>query len=155
MYQVVVRLERSNDPIIKPYTHKDDYIYYVKQKHIRNFLVAFIKLHHTPGINPYSKSTTSKLSYLAISKLQQNDGYWWTSPTLHKSEQTPFLELRNFGLQDKDNIIYMNPEIHREYIKSDREEAVNSSEHYSSNEFIIENMTCTLKYYSLHSLLIF
>lgn len=134
MYQVVVRLDEKN---INPYPDSNDKVYFVKSKHLRNFLLAFIKLHHTPGINPYNGNVTAKLSYLSICKFRLSEGYWWTSPTLGDEEKTSFYEINQIGshqLEDKKNIIYMNALIHREYIKRIIERELSYSEYYSCSE---------------------
>lgn len=83
MYQVVIRLETDSEgKNIKPHLDKEDRIFYVEEKHIHNFLVAWIRLHHTPGVNPYNNNRTAKLAYVAIHKFKKTKGYWWTSPTL-------------------------------------------------------------------------
>lgn len=109
MFQVIIRYE--DDKNITPYPDSNDDIYYVERKHIRNFLLSHIKLHHTPGINPYNGKVTPKLSYMSICELRFSEGYWWTSPTLDDEKKTPFYQARNFRsqeLQDKRGIIYMN-----------------------------------------------
>lgn len=74
--------EKSGEKNIKPYFSENDRVYYVEKKHIHDFLVAWIRLHHTPGVNPYTNTKTKKLAYVAIHKMRKNEGYWWTSPTL-------------------------------------------------------------------------
>lgn len=88
--------------------------YYVTEENLNNFIVAFIKLHHTPGINPYSLMETAKLSFLSAQRMRPSTGYWWTSPDLTDETSTPFFTFSEPLYLD--DIVYMNPEIHTEYV---------------------------------------
>jgi hypothetical protein len=59
-------------------------MYYVKEEDIPNMIKAIIKLHHTPGINPYNsdKGLTARLQLLKIIEPPTEFAYWWTSPSL-------------------------------------------------------------------------
>lgn len=42
--------------------------YLLSTEDVDNFIIATIKLNHTPGINPYNKRKCGKLQFLAIEK---------------------------------------------------------------------------------------
>lgn len=58
-------------------------MYYVKEEDIPNMIKAIIKLHHTPGKNPYNNGFTARLKLLEIiDPPTESGGHWWTSPSL-------------------------------------------------------------------------
>jgi len=77
----------------------------LSSEHVDEYIKAMLKLHLNPGKNPYTGSTCSKLSYLAVKKPTLYDGYWWTSSSL-TGTGVPIATFMH------DRYIYMSSEVH-------------------------------------------
>lgn len=63
-------------------TSDNDNIFYVKKEDLPKLITAILKLHHTPGKNPYSNHSTAKVQLISLIDPNHPIRSWWTSPTL-------------------------------------------------------------------------
>ena len=93
--------------------------YYMEPESVKDFLISMIRLHHSPGVNPYNKNKCQRITYLAIERLEKPQSYWWTTPSLglNESERVPVASLWN------SETVYLSPKLHAEQIKDERQEA--------------------------------
>lgn len=83
----------------------------VKSEDIGKMIIAMIKLHHTPGINPYNGGTCAKLEYLCLHKPSLSMAYWWTSPDLKSDNGARLYNFRD------DQVIYRSAKLHAEHLE--------------------------------------
>src|SRR3990172_12901510 len=109
--KICIRLEDNINN--SPYPYNDDKIYFLSTENVDEMIKATIKLHHTPGINPYSGQKTTKLKFMIIEKPKLYGSYWWTSSTLNVNENSA--KIIDGWIEE--NVIYKSPSVEAEYIK--------------------------------------
>ena len=59
----------------------------IQRSEVDRLVEAYTKLHHTPGVNPYSKNETARIYKITKRSLSLQEDYWWTKPGLGKVDE--------------------------------------------------------------------
>jgi hypothetical protein len=57
-------------------------IYLVPKVDLKKFVIAQVKLHFEPGVNPHNGNSTKRISSIWFSELELHGPYWWSTPDL-------------------------------------------------------------------------
>lgn len=108
-----------------------DHLEYCDKDDINKLIIATIRLHLCPGINPHTGGQCSPIKLLIVKTPITVTPYWWTSPDLMSDKDGAKVVMW------RDEIIFMNAEINSISIQQAANEAASelfNNDHYKSNK---------------------